>query len=106
MQYLVLRTCYRQERLYKEGKVWELPEEFAGKHPKDFRAIGQTAEEAAAVLNAELEKHRIEQEKAIDATKPKKPESSSMVVNPLACRECGKICKSEFGLRSHMRVHK
>lgn len=27
------------------------------------------------------------------------------IVNPLKCLICGKVCKSEFGLRSHMRSH-
>lgn len=26
--------------------------------------------------------------------------------NPLQCTICGKICKSEFGLQTHMRSHK
>ena len=28
------------------------------------------------------------------------------VVEPNTCSVCGKVCKSEFGLRSHMRSHK
>ena len=34
------------------------------------------------------------------------PEEPRLEENPLACRDCDFIAKTEFGLKSHMRVHK
>lgn len=34
------------------------------------------------------------------------PEKEQDETNPLACTVCGKPCKTEFGLKSHMRTHK
>ena len=40
-KYLVIRSCFRDASLYKEGQVKELSDEMAQKHPKDFQLIGQ-----------------------------------------------------------------
>jgi len=37
---------------------------------------------------------------------PEATESTPEVVNDLVCPICGRECKSSFGLKSHMRIHK
>ena len=85
MDYLCLRNCVVNDRLWKEGKVYNLPVEME-KHPKNFRPMGEAPEPPPDAPQSTIE--------------PVKSES-----NPLVCKECGKECKSEFGLKAHMRVH-
>jgi len=76
MKYLVLRTCFREACYYRAGDVREVPDSVVQKHPKDF----QLAERPDVEADVES--------------------------NPLVCPECGKECKSQFGLQSHLRIHK
>ena len=87
MKCQVIRTCFRGGSLYKSGEVREVSEEMAQKHPKDFLPIGQEPE---------------------PLPEAPKPVSSPVTTesNPLVCKVCGRECKSEFGLKAHMRVHK
>ncbi len=40
MKYMCLRNCYVGERLWKEGRVYSLPDSME-KHPKNFRLVGE-----------------------------------------------------------------
>lgn len=40
MNYICLRNCYVGERLWKEGKVYDLPDSMEI-HPKNFRLVGE-----------------------------------------------------------------
>ena len=86
MQCICLRNCFPGDRLYKAGKVYEFPDN-RKIEPKNFRAMEQAPELVP---------------EAVQST----PEPEKKETNPLVCSECGKVCASNFGLKSHMRVHK
>ena len=86
MEYICLRNCFVDGRLWKEGKVYDLPDTM-NKYHKNFRPVGEAPESELGAPQS--------------TTEPKKEES-----NPLVCKECGRECKSEFGLKSHLRAHK
>jgi len=82
MKCLVLRTCFRGACLHKEGEIKEISDSMAQKHTKDFRPLSETpstGEEGNPIKEGD---------------------------NSLVCPECGKPCKSKFGLQSHKRIHK
>ena len=76
MEYVCLRNCYVADRLWKEGKVYDLPDSME-KHPKNFQPLHPEPS-------------------------PELPQPDS---SPLTCSVCGKECKSALGLASHARSH-
>ena len=81
MEYLVLRNCVVDDLLWKEGRVYDLPDAMY-KDEKNFA----------------LMRH---QEVAPEAT-----QSTTSPVEENTCSECGKECKNLAGLRAHQRAHK
>lgn len=76
MQYICLRDCFVNDRLHSKGEVYELPDDFP-KSEKNFKLLSGAPESTT------------------DPTE-----------GSLACQVCGRGCKGEFGLQSHMRTHK
>ncbi len=86
MKYLVLRNCFTRECVYyKKGAVVELPVAMF-KDKKNFRSMEKPAPEPEPP--------------------PEAPEPITSPENELVCSVCGKECKSPFGLKAHLRVHK
>lgn len=96
-KYLCLRNCFVNVVLWKEGKVYDLPDEME-KSPKNFRLVGEPAPapapEPAPQPTSEAQRAKIEPVKEVAKQ------------TPLICPSCGRECKSDFGLKSHMRSHK
>jgi len=98
MKYITLRDCYVNDRLWRKGEVYELPDEM-NKSEKNFKPLDEPApapvpdktEPAPAPVPASA----LESEPEPEPT----PET-------LKCPSCGKECKSVFGLRAHMKIHK
>ena len=84
MKYTCLRDCFVRDRLWLDGKVYDLPTDFPI-YEKNFKLADKPET----------------QELSPDAT-----ESTPEVVEENICPICLRICKSAFGLESHMRVHK
>lgn len=104
MKYQVLRNCFTQECVYyKKGAVVELPVAMF-KDKKNFRLMGEpeSVPEPEPTPEPEPEpRPEVEPEPSPEAPEPiTKPE------NELVCSVCGKECKSAFGLKSHVRIHK
>jgi len=62
-----------------------------------FQGYETDAKEAATVER---------QERQLEATMALARGASTRVESSIQCDDCGKECKSEFGLRSHARSHK
>ena len=85
MEYLALRNCVVDDVLWKEGRVYDLPDAMY-KYEKNFSKVnhqGVTPEEVS------------------EAT-----ESTTSPANGNNCSECGKECKNLAGLKAHERSHK
>ena len=67
MRYLVLRTCFVNDRLWREGDVYELPENMH-KSPKNFKPI-DVPQVVAVTATTETESPPAE---VIKETKPRK----------------------------------
>ncbi len=90
MQYQCLRNCYVGELLWKEGKVYDLPDAM-DKDPKNFRLVGETAEEAESNLNAEYDVQRLKDEAAAKATADALAVVEDKIpVNSYWCTDCEK----------------
>ncbi len=88
MKYLVLRNCFTAECVYyKKGTFVKLPDAMF-KDEKNF----ELAEKPKPVVEPEPE--------------PEVVVEVEPVFDPLGCAECSFIAKTEFGLKSHSRVHK
>jgi len=92
MKYICLRNCYVGERLWKAGKTYDLPDNME-KNEKNFSPIGEAPETLPATPQATPE--------AVEDKVTTIPPTDNLI-----CPDCGKECKSEFGLKSHLRVHK
>ena len=79
MKYRCLRNCFVNDRYFKEGEVYKLPDSME-KHPKNFELIAEATESKSEPLTEEP--------------------------NPLVCPKCGKECKNKIGLIGHMKSHK
>lgn len=95
MRYLTLRDCYVNDRLWREGDIYELPEAME-KSPKNFKPLDEPRV-------AEVKEEPIE---AVTATTETAEDSPAEIDGGFKCEACGRVCKSEFGLKSHMRKHK
>ena len=84
--YQCLRDCWVTERLFRKGEVYNLPDE-TPKSEKNFRLVGEP-------VIAEV---------APEVTMGVTPDTEP--VNELSCSVCGQVCKSKFGLNSHMKKH-
>lgn len=85
MKYVVLRNCYTEEcRYFHKGDIVDLPDSMY-KDVKNFRPLSEL-EGLKFVLPGE--------------------EAQTEAPKDSVCTECGKECKSAFGLQSHMRSHK
>lgn len=94
MDYLCLRNCVVNDRLWKEGKVYTLPSEMK-KSPKNFRRVGVSEDEAEEALNIE---HELEQAKPPVEV----PEGSvwcpeHRILHKLTTK-IGKRCKKKYNL--------
>ncbi len=87
MKYKALRTCYVADRLWREGEIYELPDDMH-KSEKNFMPLdGQPVVE----VKAEVKEAVTVATEATDGFK---------------CEVCGKVCKNKLGLSGHMRSHK
>ncbi len=86
MKYLCLRNCVVNDLLWKEGRVYDLPDAME-KHEKNFTLMEQ------GVIP--------EAEHTLEAT-----ESTTSPAKENTCSECGKECKNLAGLKAHQRIHK
>lgn len=68
MEYLVLRSCYVGERLYKKGEVHELPKSLE-KSPDNFRPLGipEAEAEAEEPLDSGFEEELMEKREMVDS---------------------------------------
>jgi len=89
MKYRVLRNCYVYEILYHEGEVCELSDK-AEICEKNFELLDKPLPDAPQAITEAVN----DEDAIIPST------------NDLTCPKCGKVCKSEFGLRSHSKSHK
>ncbi len=90
MKYLVLRNCFTRECVYyKKGTFVKLPDAMF-KDEKNF----ELAEKPKPVVEPVVE------------PEPEPEVVVEPVPDPLGCAECDFIAKTEFGLKSHSRVHK
>ena len=62
MNCVILRDCY-VDRLYMKGEVHEVANSLVKTHPKNFREVGVSEEEAEEVLNTEHEQKMAKQGK-------------------------------------------
>jgi len=77
LKYLCLRDCYTNDHFYRNGDVYDLPDNVK-KSEKNFGVIES----------------------------PKPVKVVEVPDNPLKCPVCGRECKAPLGLASHMRTHK
>ena len=94
MKYIVLRNCFTRECVYyKKGTFVKLPDAMF-KDEKNFELAEKPKPVVEPVVEPEPEPEVVEE----PVVEP--------VFDPLACAECSFIAKTEFGLKSHSRVHK
>jgi len=85
MKYKCLRTCYVNDRLWKGGETYNLPDTME-KHPKNFEPLeGEIVKEKDYLIKPVVE----EQEEEI-----------------FKCAECGKECKTKASLSNHVKTHR
>ncbi|KKL65445.1 hypothetical protein LCGC14_2154910 [marine sediment metagenome] len=78
MQYVCLRNCVVNDVLWKEGKIYNLPDSM-DKHPRNFRLVGEPA--------------------------PEPLQSTTEPIGDNTC-QCGRECKNLAGLKAHQRGHR
>jgi len=83
MNFRCIRSCFIGGQIYLKDDVWNLPESFM--ESTKFQALGQPPVEEPDTDAPETQRE------------PKPGE--------FVCPECERVCKSSFGLQSHMRVH-
>ena len=88
MKYLCLRNCVVDDVLWKEGKVYDLPDAMY-KYEKNFSPMNH---------------QEVKPEEKSEPT-PEATQSTTSPVKDNTC-ECGKECKNLAGLRAHQRSHK
>ncbi|KKK48316.1 hypothetical protein LCGC14_3146340 [marine sediment metagenome] len=101
MLYIALRDCFVYDVFRRKGETYELPDGVEI-NPKNFElAEKQVAVEEKPAAKPKPAPAATSREVAPDA--PKNPRE----LNPgeSLCGECGRMCKSSFGLQSHMKVH-
>lgn len=109
----VLREKTVEEAKKEKPKIIDLSQE-----EEDFSFMEDEEEDVVFDLEDEIpEEEPKEEPKEPELEEPKEEEpeeepEEDLVVEDLpekeeghVCSECGKVCKSAFGLRSHMRVH-
>ena len=95
MNYECLRNCYIGERLWKEGKVYELPADIE-KHPKNFRPVGQAPE---------LEVPQSIPEPREKETKPVRP--GTILSGQYWCSKCSRLHREKGKIgRNHLKHKK
>jgi len=100
LKYLVLRNCFTEEcRYFRKGDIVDLPDAMF-KDEKNFRPMEKPA--PVPVSKPEL---KADEGIALEIS-PSALESVASSLDGLVCPVCGKLCKSKFGLQSHVRVHR
>ena len=116
MKYLVLRNCFTAEcRYFRKGDIVELSDEMY-KAEKNFRAVkgdetsGIEAEpetlKGLAEVKPVLTGDMLQKNSSASTITGTVPESTIEPVKDNNCPTCGRECKSAFGLKAHMKVHK
>ena len=81
MKYRVLRSCFVNGQIYLKDEVHEIPDSM--RESTKFQPLGEVVEPTPDAPETQRE--------------PKPGE--------FLCSDCGRVCKSAFGLQSHMRAH-
>ena len=87
MNYRCIRTCLVADHLWREGDIYDLPDDMH-KSEKNFMPLDS---------------------KPIAEAKPEVKEAVTPVVEPdkgFVCPTCNKVLKNKIGLIGHMRSHK
>lgn len=90
--------------LKQKGQTWEIIGIGSKKScQKMAEEIAERVPEEEEAANAPIEEVKIEEDAIDEATIENETENET--TNEFICPECGKVCKSQIGLNSHMKTH-
>jgi len=113
MKYQCLRTCYVGDRMRIAGEEYEIvgstvisPKNFVSSEPI-VDVVVEVEETNAVTTIVESTTEPTTLEPSVDTTtEPNTEEVTTTPAKEFKCPECGQICKSKGGLKTHRKTHK